>query len=85
MWEILSLCLSGLALALLIASFLPSSRGESGASVTNWTHSKDQTAHYRKWKTELTNTMSASPSMRSNLKTLNTKRNATKAGDKQTV
>ena len=92
MWEILSVLLSVLALGLLLrcsSSLSSGSSGSSSASVSaswqNWQHSKGKTAHYEKWKTELTNTMSASPSMHSNLKTLNSMPNAKKAGGKNAV
>ena len=77
MWEILSVLLSVLALGLLLrcsSSLSSGSSGSSSASVSaswqNWQHSKGKTAHYEKWKNELTNTMSVSPSMRSSLKPL---------------
>ena len=92
MWEILSLLLSVLALGLLLLCSSSLSSGSSGGSsvsasalLREWPPSKGKTVHYEKWKTALTSTMSASPSMRSNLKASSSRRNGTKADDKHTV
>lgn len=91
MWEILSLLLSVLALGLLLRSSSLLSSGLSGnssANLSSWSgsspSSKAKTAHYEKWKTELTNTMSASPSMRSNLKRSKLISTVTRADDEET-